>query len=101
MKIGSKVKLNFESLVESATTEFKAVNTIKLFRGSILVFIFLYVLQFLPIAEAYFGVGNYMVPYYKSSNILLKPLNLLEGDQYSKYYLLFLYISLSIVKTYK
>lgn len=32
-----------------------------------------------------------MVPYYKSSNILLKPLNLLEGDQYSKYYLLFLY----------
>ncbi len=91
MKIGSKIKLNFESLVESATTEFKAVNTIKLFRGSILVFIFLYVLQFLPIAEAYFGVGNYMVPYYKSSNILLKPLNLLEGDQYSKYYLLFLY----------
>jgi hypothetical protein len=55
------------------------------------------VLQFLPIAAAYFGVGNYMVPYYKSSNILLKPLNLLEGEQYSKYYLLFVYGILSSI----
>ena len=54
-------------------------------------------LQFLPIAAAYFGVGNYMVPYYKSSNILLKPLNLLEGEQYSKYYLLFVYGILSSI----
>lgn len=56
-----------------------------------MVFIFLYVIQFLPIAQQYFGPENYMVPYYKSSNILLKPLNLLEGGQFSKYYLFFLY----------
>jgi hypothetical protein len=97
MKIGNSINTKFKNLVESTTTAFKPVNTIKLFRGSILVFIFLYVLQFLPIAAAYFGVGNYMVPYYKSSNILLKPLNLLEGEQYSKYYLLFVYGILSSI----
>jgi hypothetical protein len=55
------------------------------------------VLQFIPIASAYFGPGNYMVPYYKSTHILLKPLNLLEGEQYSKYYLLFIYGILSSI----
>ncbi|HRG60232.1 MAG TPA: HTTM domain-containing protein [Bacteroidia bacterium] len=79
------------SLVDNFTNSFKYVNTIKLFRGSLLVFIFLYVIQFLPIAQQYFGPNNFMVPYYKSSNILLKPLNLLEGEQFSKYYLFFLY----------
>jgi hypothetical protein len=97
MKIGNSINTKFKKLVESTTTAFKPVNTIKLFRSTILVFIFLYVLQFLPIAAAYFGVGNYMVPYYKSSNILLKPLNLLEGEQYSKYYLLFVYGILSSI----
>lgn len=77
-------------IVDCTTSEFKAVNTIKLFRASILVFLFLYVLQFLPLAKQFFGPGNYMVPYYKSSNILLKPLNLLEGGKYSGYYLYFL-----------
>jgi hypothetical protein len=91
MEIRNKIKLNIGNIIESYTADFKAVNTIKLFRGSLLVFIFLYVLQFLPIALAYFGPNNYMVPYYKSSNILLKPLNLLEGTLYSKYYLFFLY----------
>jgi len=79
-----------EALINSYTSEFKQVNTIKVFRGSILVFIFLYVLQFLPIAKQYFGPYNYMIPYYKSSNLLLKPLNLLEGTAYSVYYLYFL-----------
>jgi hypothetical protein len=91
MSLGSVLKSKLEKVIEVNTTAFNAANTIILFRGSLLVFIFLYILQFLPIAASYFGPGNYMVPYYKSSNIFLKPLNLLEGDQYSKYYLLFLY----------
>ena len=80
----------FNMLAETCTSRFDAVNTIKLFRASLLLFLFLYVLQFLPLAKEYFGPGNYMVPYYKSSNLLLKPLNLLEGERYSKYYLFFL-----------
>jgi hypothetical protein len=85
------INQHVKQLVASSTTEFKAIHTIKLFRASILIFIFLYVLQFLPIAQQYFGPGNYMVPYYKSSNLLLKPLNLLESTQFSAYYLVFLY----------
>lgn len=88
---GNKIKLKLEGIIENFTTEFNDKNTIKFFRASILVFIFLYVLQLLPIARSYFGPGNYMVPYYKSSNLLLKPLNLLEGDSYSEYYWVFLY----------
>jgi hypothetical protein len=98
MNLGRNNFLNFNYWVDQFTGEFKAVNTIKLFRASLLIFVFLYVLQFLPIAKAYFGPGNYMVPYYKSSNILLKPLNLLEGNQYSNYYLCFIYgILVSII----
>jgi hypothetical protein len=98
MEIRNRIYTKIVGTIESTTSDFKAVNTIKLFRGSLLVFIFLYVLQFLPIAASYFGPNNFMVPYYKSSNILLKPLNLLEGKQYSHYYLFFLYgILLSII----
>lgn len=87
----NKINQQFNELMWQYTSTFNAINTIKLFRASLLVFIFLYVIQFLPIAAQYFGPGNYMVPYYKSSNIILKPLNLLEGSEYSKYYLFFLY----------
>jgi hypothetical protein len=98
MKMSSKMEVKMLNVIAHFTTDFKAVNTIKLFRGSLLVFIFLYVLQFLPVAAAYFGPGNYMVPYYKSNNIFLKPLNLLEGAQFSAYYLFFLYgILISII----
>jgi len=90
MAMWNNFKQKMEALINSYTSEFKQVNTIKVFRGSILVFIFLYVLQFLPIAKQYFGPDNYMIPYYKSSNLLLKPLNLLEGTAYSVYYLYFL-----------
>jgi hypothetical protein len=90
MELMNKFKSNFTNAMQSATMEFKYANTIKVFRTSILIFIFLYVVQFLPIAKQYFGPGNYMVPYYKSSNLLLKPLNLLEGTQFSAYYLYFL-----------
>ena len=96
--MSNKMEVKLLNVIEHFTTDFSAVNTIKLFRGSLLVFIFLYVLQFFPIAAVYFGPGNYMVPYYKSNNILLKPLNLLEGSQFSAYYLFFLYgILISII----
>lgn len=91
MSVVDSLNTKLNGLIERYTTQFNQVKTIKLFRASLLVFVFLYVLQFLPIAKSYFGPGNYMVPYYKSSNILLKPLNLLEGEQFSQYYLLFLY----------
>lgn len=94
------INSHINAIVERNTSAFKAINTIKLFRASLLVFIFLYVVQFLPIAAAYFGPGNYMVPYYKSSNILLKPLNLLEGTQFSHYYLYFLYGILALILAY-
>ncbi|MCC6250914.1 MAG: HTTM domain-containing protein [Bacteroidia bacterium] len=86
-----KAKINhiFNRLVDHSTLEFKAVNTITLFKNSLLIFLFLYFIQFLPIAKYFLGPDNYMVPYYKSSNIFLKPLNLLEGNAFSQYYLFF------------
>lgn len=100
MWLKSKILSRLNLGVESYTAEFKAVSTIKLFRASLLLFIFLYVIQFLPIAASFFGPGNYMVPYYKSSNILLQPLNLLEGSQFSEYYLFFLYGILFFIMSY-
>ncbi len=96
----NSIKNQFNELVSRNTESFIAVDTIKVFKASILLFIFFYIIQFLPIAAPYFGPGNYMVPYYKSSNILLKPLNLLEGDQFSRYYLFFLYGCLTAILCY-
>jgi hypothetical protein len=91
MQMLNKTKAALLSWVDENSQSFERVNTIKLFRASILVFLFFYTLQLLPVAKMFFGPGNYMVPYYQSNNIFLKPLNLLEGNRYSAYYLFFLY----------
>ena len=90
MDIWNNFNTKMESAMQCYTSVFKPVNTIKLFKGSLLFFVLLYVLQFVPIAKQYFGPGNYLIPYYKSSNLFLKPLNLLEGNSYSAYYLFFI-----------
>ncbi len=100
MAIWNNFNTNVEAVVERFTSVFEPVNTIKLFKGSLLFFVLLYVVEFLPIAQQYFGPGNYLIPYYKSSNIFLKPLNLLEGNSFSAYYLFFIYGLLGSILAY-
>ena len=100
MQVPSKWIAALHTCIDYHSNAFGRVNTIKLFKASILFFLFCYTLQLLPVAQMFFGPGNYMVPYYKSNNIFLKPLNLLEGTLYSSYYLFFLYGLLGSILSY-
>jgi hypothetical protein len=100
MKVPSNWIVALHKCLDDHSKAFGRVNTIKLFKASILIFLFCYTLQLLSVAHMFFGPGNYMVPYYKSNNIFLKPLNLLEGKQYSAYYLFFLFGLLGSILSY-
>jgi hypothetical protein len=100
MKVPSNWIVALHKCLDDHSNAFGRVNTIKLFKASILIFLFCYTLQLLSVAHMFFGPGNYMVPYYKSNNIFLKPLNLLEGKHYSASYLFFLYGLLGSILSY-
>ncbi len=86
--------------ITSFTEEFRYAHTISLFRGSILIFLLLYAIQLLPVADAFLGPDNFMIPYYKSSNLILRPLNLLENPRFQHYYLWFLWGFIGCILAY-